>query len=90
MLTGSHVGLEELPCRVCGLWQQLQDDIEVELTSEDAESPIEGALLAEGSGGWRAREHIYVALVDTTYYRGALRLARGSKEHWCSRPAPFT
>jgi hypothetical protein len=35
-------------------WQQLPDDVEVELTSEDPERPIESALLAEGSGGWRA------------------------------------
>lgn len=35
-------------------WQQLQDDVGVELTSEDPESPVEGALLAEGGGGWRA------------------------------------
>ena len=35
-------------------WRNLQEDVEVELTSEDPESPIEGALLPEGSGGWRA------------------------------------
>jgi hypothetical protein len=35
-------------------WQKLQDDVEVELTSEDPERPIEGALLGEESGGWRA------------------------------------
>jgi hypothetical protein len=35
-------------------WQELNDDVRIELTSEDPESPIEGALLAEGSGGWRA------------------------------------
>jgi len=37
-------------------WQHLQDDVRVELTSEDPASPIEGALLAEESSGWRASE----------------------------------
>src|SRR3954468_12238303 len=37
-------------------WQHLQDDVRVELTSEDPASPIEGALLAEESIGWRASE----------------------------------
>ena len=35
-------------------WRNLHEDVEVELTSEDPESPIEGALLPEGGGGWRA------------------------------------
>ena len=35
-------------------WQKLQDDVEVELTSEDPDRPIESALLGEESGGWRA------------------------------------
>ena len=35
-------------------WPKLQEDVEVELTSEDPESPIERALLGEGRGGWRA------------------------------------
>lgn len=35
-------------------WRNLQEDVEVELTSEDPEMPVEGALLAESSGGWRA------------------------------------
>lgn len=34
-------------------WRDLHD-VEVELTSEDPHSPIEGALLAQGTGGWRA------------------------------------
>ncbi|MGB2713943.1 MAG: hypothetical protein WBC51_07175 [Vicinamibacterales bacterium] len=42
------------PSVVTEQWQQLQNDVEVELSSEDPENPIEGALLAEGSGGWRA------------------------------------
>lgn len=42
------------PSVVTGQWQPLQDDVEVELTSEDPERPIEGALLGEGIGGWRA------------------------------------
>ena len=42
------------PSVVSEQWQKLQDDLEVELTSEDPEHPIEGALLDEGSGGWRA------------------------------------
>ena len=35
-------------------WQRLHEDVEVELTSEDPESPIEGALLGQGRGVWRA------------------------------------
>jgi hypothetical protein len=42
------------PSGVVEQWQELNDDVRIELTSEDPESPIEGALLAEGSGGWRA------------------------------------
>jgi hypothetical protein len=35
-------------------WPDLDEAVEVELTSEDPESPIEGALLSEGRRGWRA------------------------------------
>jgi hypothetical protein len=35
-------------------WRHLQKNVEVALTSEDPESPIEGALRIEESGGWRA------------------------------------
>ena len=35
-------------------WKKLQEDVQVELTSEDPASPIERALLDEGSDGWRA------------------------------------
>ena len=35
-------------------WRNLGEHVEVELTSEDPESPVEGALLAEDSRGWRA------------------------------------
>jgi hypothetical protein len=35
-------------------WLNLADGVEVELTSEDPERPIEGALLPEGTAGWRA------------------------------------
>jgi hypothetical protein len=35
-------------------WKKLQEDVQVELTSEDPASPIECALLGEGSDGWRA------------------------------------
>ncbi len=35
-------------------WRNLDEDVEVELTSEDPEMPVEGALLKEGRGGWRA------------------------------------
>lgn len=37
-------------------WRNLHEAVEVELTSEDPASPVEGALLIEGSGGWRAAE----------------------------------
>ena len=36
-------------------WRNLHEAVEVELTSEDPASPVEGALLTEG-GGWRAAE----------------------------------
>jgi hypothetical protein len=39
-----------------GEWRNLEEAVEVELTSEDPERPIEGALLGEGLGGWRAAE----------------------------------
>jgi hypothetical protein len=42
------------PSVVAEQWPKLQEDVEVELTSEDPESPIEGALSDEGRGGWRA------------------------------------
>ena len=42
------------PSAVVEAWPELQEDVTVELTSEDPESPIEGALVGEGSGGWRA------------------------------------
>ena len=42
------------PSVVTEQWPKLQEDVEVELTSEDPESPIERALLGEGRGGWRA------------------------------------
>ena len=35
-------------------WRNLHEDVEVELSSEDPESPIEGALLADGRAAWRA------------------------------------
>jgi hypothetical protein len=37
-------------------WRNLHEDTEVELTSEHPASPIEGALLIDGGGGWRAAE----------------------------------
>jgi hypothetical protein len=37
-------------------WLDLQAMAQVELTSEDPESPIEGALLPDGRSGWRAGE----------------------------------
>jgi hypothetical protein len=37
-------------------WRDLHDATEVELTSEDPASPVEGALLMDGGGGWRAAE----------------------------------
>lgn len=37
-------------------WRNLQDDVEVELTSEDPQMPVEDALLTERSGGWRAAD----------------------------------
>ena len=37
-------------------WLKLEDDVEVELTSEDPDWPIEGALLPALSRGWRAAE----------------------------------
>ena len=35
-------------------WRDLSEDVEVELTSEDRDSPIERALLGWSSSGWRA------------------------------------
>lgn len=35
-------------------WLDLADGVEVVLTSEDPERPIEGALLSEQTAGWRA------------------------------------
>jgi len=35
-------------------WRNLEEDVEVELTSEDPDWPIERALLGHGTGGWRA------------------------------------
>src|SRR5690242_12213264 len=39
-----------------GSWLDLERLAEVELTSEDAANPIEGALIASGGRGWRAAE----------------------------------
>jgi hypothetical protein len=35
-------------------WRNLDDAVEVELTSEDPDAPIEGALVAGDTNGWRA------------------------------------
>ena len=35
-------------------WLNLEDSVEVEITSEDAAHPIESALLPGGTSGWRA------------------------------------
>ena len=35
-------------------WRNLGEDVEVELTSEDPDWPIERALLGHGADGWRA------------------------------------
>jgi hypothetical protein len=42
------------PSLATAKWQNLPENVKVELTSEDPGSPIEGALRAEESGGWRA------------------------------------
>jgi hypothetical protein len=39
-----------------GTWLDLEDMAQVELTSEDAAHPIEGALLSSSGSGWRAAE----------------------------------
>jgi hypothetical protein len=39
-----------------GTWLDLEDLVEVELTSEDPAHPIEAALLSSGGDGWRAAE----------------------------------
>lgn len=39
-----------------GAWLDLEDMAQVELTSEDAAHPIEGALLSTSESGWRAAE----------------------------------
>jgi hypothetical protein len=41
---------------VVAQWPQLQEDVEIEVTSEDPSNPVEDALLGEGRGGWRAGE----------------------------------
>jgi len=37
-------------------WLNIEELVEVEITSEDAQHPIESALLLGQSGGWRAAE----------------------------------
>ncbi len=37
-----------------GIWLDLEDMTQVELTSEDPMHPVEGALLSRGESGWRA------------------------------------
>jgi hypothetical protein len=37
-------------------WLELEGKVRIELTSEDAEHPIESALLAQTGSGWRAQE----------------------------------
>ena len=39
-----------------GPWLDLEDLVEVELTSEGVAHPIEAALLPAGESGWRAAE----------------------------------
>jgi hypothetical protein len=43
-----------VPPVATGTWRSLDEAVEVELTSEDPEWPIEGALLGQGARGWRA------------------------------------
>jgi len=38
-------------------WFDLEQLVQVELTSEDAEHPIESALINEAGSGWRAQQH---------------------------------
>jgi hypothetical protein len=35
-------------------WRNLDEEVEIELTSEHPDCPIEGALLPDGADGWRA------------------------------------
>jgi hypothetical protein len=39
-----------------GVWLDLEDMAQVELTSEDPTHPVEGALLSSNASGWRAAE----------------------------------
>jgi hypothetical protein len=38
-------------------WLDLEDLVRVELTSEDAEHPIESALIFDAGSGWRAQQY---------------------------------
>jgi hypothetical protein len=49
------VGVPE-PKQPEGTWLDLEDMAQVELTSEDAAYPVEGALLSKSGSGWRAAE----------------------------------
>ena len=50
------VGVPEHKQEPEGAWLDLEDMAQVELTSEDAAHPVEGALLPASGPGWRAAE----------------------------------
>jgi hypothetical protein len=72
-------------------WRKLDDSVEVELTSEDPEWPIEHALLNHGSGGWRAAaagaQTISLVWPEPTAIR---RIRLVCEEHSRARTQEFT
>jgi hypothetical protein len=51
-----QAGTDENPTTDDQVWLDLENLVEVEVTSEDAEHPIESALTESGGSGWRAQQ----------------------------------
>ena len=52
----TNEGIQEAPSADNQLWLDLEHLVKVELTSEDAEHPIESALIMNTGSGWRAQQ----------------------------------
>ena len=52
-----HERTQRTPSADLQMWLDLEQLVQVELTSEDAEHPIESALIIDAGSGWRAQQH---------------------------------
>ena len=53
----THERTQRTPSADLQKWLDLEQLVQVELTSEDTEHPIESALIIDAGSGWRAQQH---------------------------------